>query len=91
MKTYIKLIVALLITALGITSCVQPTGTPAQKARQTEANAQMANGVGMALLGVGAAALGTAQLNNSYNNRRYYYDGCYYYNRGYRHGRYYYY
>lgn len=91
MKKYIKLIAVMLITVFGFTSCVQPTGTPAQQVRQTEANAKLASGVGVALLGVGAAALGAAQLNNSYNANRYYYGGHYYYNRDYRHGRYYYY
>jgi len=90
MKQYIKLIAIALVMALGFTSCVQPTGTPAQQARQTEANAKLAQGIGIGLLGAGATLLGAAQLNNSYNNR-YYYGGHYYYNRGYRHGRYYYY
>jgi hypothetical protein len=85
MKTYIKLIVITLITALGFPSCVQPTGTPAQQARQTQANAQLAQGVGVGLLGLGATLWGASELRNSGGHDGYYgygYGGRHY--RGYR-------
>ena len=82
MKTYIKLIVITLITALGFPSCVQPTGTPEQQARQTQANAQLAQGVGVGLLGLGATLWGASELNESSHG------GHGHYRRGYRHGGY---
>jgi hypothetical protein len=90
MKNYTKLIAIAVITSTGITSCVQPTGTPEQQAQQTAANGQLAAGVGVGLMGVGTALSGAAQLNNS-NRGRYYYGGRYYNRRGWRNGAYYYY
>lgn len=89
MKTYIKLIAIAIFTSIGITSCVQPTGTPAQQARQTEANGKLAAGVGVGLLGLGSALSGAADLRDS--NNRYYYGGRYYHHRAWRNGGYYYY
>jgi hypothetical protein len=71
MKSYIRLIAMLLIAVFGLVSCAVPEGTPAQKARQTEANARVGNAVA---LGIGAALLGAAA--NKYADRsrpRYYY------------------
>jgi hypothetical protein len=72
-------------------SCVpiDPNWTPEQKAKVQNSNAQVAQGVGIGLLGAGAALWGASELRNSGNG--YWYGGHHYYNRDYRHGRYFYY
>jgi hypothetical protein len=71
---------AAFLLAVVSVSCVAPTGTPEQQAEQTRANAQLAQGVGVGLLGFGAAAFGAAQLKREYNRRDWvYYNGGYRY------------
>lgn len=68
---------AFLLAVMSV-SCVQPTGTPEQQARQTQANAQLAQGIGIGLAGLGVAALGAAQLKREYSRRDWVYYGGYY-------------
>ncbi len=75
MKTnIIKLIAVLLIAVFGFVSCAVPEGTPAQKARQTEANAKVGNAVA---LGIGAALLGAAANKYVNGHQPHYYRPTY--------------
>ncbi|MEI6041993.1 MAG: hypothetical protein WCQ00_00265 [bacterium] len=85
MKTKLLTVVVTMVS-LVFTNCAMPSGTPEQRARQTEANAKMGNAVGMAALGVAAAAVGGAVLNNSMNRPTVPYGG--YGRRGYYRGHY---
>lgn len=61
-----------LISIFVFSSCVVvPSGTPAQQAEQTRANASVANGAGLILLGTALTAWTISHHN------RYYYDPCY--------------
>ena len=66
MKLYIRIIALILVAVFGLISCAVPEGTPAQKARQTEANAKVGNAIA---LGIAGALLGAAANKYADNAR----------------------
>jgi hypothetical protein len=68
----IRIIAMMLVATFGMVSCMPVTGTPEQQARAVEANSKMAQGVGAALIGVGAAAFGASQYRKARQRKVWY-------------------